>query len=100
DLSVPGIAVETQIIDAVLALKQTMKIPLAVKLSPVFSAFGNLASRVDQAGADALVMFNRFYQPDIDTRTMTAKPTIELSRSGELLLRLRWLAILHGRVRA
>ena len=99
DLSVPGIAVETQIIDAVVALKQTLRIPVAVKLSPFFSAFGNVASRLDQAGADALVMFNRFYQPDIDTRKMTAKPTIELSKSAELMLRLRWLAILHGRLR-
>jgi len=99
DLSVPGIAVETQIIDAVVELKQTLRIPVAVKLSPFFSAFGNVASRLDQAGADALVMFNRFYQPDIDTRKMIAKPTIELSKSAELLLRLRWLAILHGRLR-
>jgi dihydroorotate dehydrogenase (fumarate) len=100
DLAVPGIAVETQIIDAVLELKRTLRIPVAVKLSPFFSAFGNVASQLDQAGADALVMFNRFYQPDIDTRSMAAKPTIELSRSADLLLRLRWLAILHGRVRA
>jgi len=99
DLSVPGIAVETQIIDAVIELKQTLRIPVAVKLSPFFSAFGNVASRLDQAGADALVMFNRFYQPDIDTRKMIAKPTIELSKSAELMLRLRWLAILHGRLR-
>src|SRR6476660_547420 len=99
DLSVPGIAVETQIIDAVVELKQTLRIPVAVKLSPFFSAFGNVASRLDQAGADALVMFNRFYQPDIDTRKMIAKPTIELSKSAELMLRLRWLAILHGRLR-
>jgi dihydroorotate dehydrogenase (fumarate) len=100
DLSVPGVAVETQMVDAVLELKQSLKIPVAIKLSPYFSAFGNVASRLDQAGADALVMFNRFYQPDIDTRSMSAKPTIELSRSAELLLRLRWLAILNGRVRA
>lgn len=99
DLTVPGIAVESQIVDAVLELKQTLKIPVAVKLSPFFSAFGNVASQLDHAGADALVLFNRFYQPDIDTRAMTAKPTIELSRNDELLLRLRWLAILHGRVR-
>jgi dihydroorotate dehydrogenase (fumarate) len=99
DLSVPGVAVETQIIDAVVALKQTLRIPVAVKLSPFFAAFGNVASRLDQAGADALVMFNRFYQPDIDTRRLIAKPTIELSKNAELLLRLRWLAILHGRLR-
>ena len=100
DLAMPGIAVETQIRDIVLDLKRTLKIPVAVKLSPFFTAFANLAHELDKAGADGLVIFNRFYQPDIDFRTMTVAPNLELSRSGELLLRLRWLAILHGRVRA
>lgn len=95
----PGTAVEAQILDAVVDLKRDLRIPVAVKLSPFFSAFGNMATRLDEAGADALVLFNRFYQPDIDTRTMTATPTLELSRRSELLLRLRWIAILHGRVR-
>ncbi len=99
DITVPATAVETQILGAVTDLKRDLRIPVAVKLSPFFTAFGNMASRLDQAGADALVMFNRFYQPDIDTRTMTASPTLELSRRSELLLRLRWIAILHGRVR-
>ena len=100
DLSVPGIAVETQIRDAVLELKRRLRIPVAVKLSPFFSAFGNFARQLDEAGADGLVIFNRFYQPDIDVRRMTAESNLELSRSSELLLRLRWLAILHGRIRA
>ena len=99
DMRVPGTAVEAQILDAVVDLKRDLRIPVAVKLSPFFSAFGNMATRLDEAGADALVLFNRFYQPDIDTRTMTATPTLELSRRSELLLRLRWIAILHGRVR-
>ncbi len=100
DFSVSGIAVEGDIIQAVRDLKAALRIPVAVKLSPFFTAFGNMASRLDEAGVDGLVIFNRFYQPDIDTRTMTARPTLELSRNSELLLRLRWLAILHGRVRA
>jgi dihydroorotate dehydrogenase (fumarate) len=93
-------AVETEIVQAVADVKRSVKIPVAVKLAPFFTAFGNVARRLDEAGADGLVLFNRFYQPDIDSRTMTAMPTLELSRSAELLLRLRWLAILHGRVRA
>jgi dihydroorotate dehydrogenase (fumarate) len=70
-----------------------------VKLSPFFAAFGNLARQLDKAGADALVIFNRFYQPDIDIDAVKAVPHVDLSTSTELLLRLRWTAILHGRVR-
>ena len=68
-----------------------------MKLSPFFAAFANVAQQFDPAGADGLVMFNRFYQPNIDITTMAPSP--ELSTSAELLLRLRWLAILYGRVR-
>ena len=100
DLDVAGLAVEHQIVDIVKELKGTLKIPVAVKLSPFFASFGNLARQLDLAGADGLVMFNRFYQPDIDIKTMRASPQIELSSSAELLVRLRWLAILHGRVRS
>jgi dihydroorotate dehydrogenase (fumarate) len=71
-----------------------------VKLSPFFTAIGNVAHRLDQAGADGLVLFNRFYQPDIDIKTMSVSPQAELSSSAELRLRLRWMAILHGRVKA
>ena len=99
DLNVPSMAVEHQIVEIVKELKRTLKIPIAVKLSPFFAAFGNLAHQLDLAGADGLVMFNRFYQPDIDIKTMRPSPQVELSTSAELLLRLRWLAILHGRVR-
>ena len=99
DLNVAGVAVEHQIVDIMKELKGTLKIPVAVKLSPFFASFGNLARQLDLAGADGLVMFNRFYQPDIDIKTMRPSPQIELSTSAELLLRLRWLAILHGRVR-
>lgn len=99
DLAMPSIAVETEIATAVATLKRDLRIPVAVKLSPFFTAFGNMARRLDEAGADGLVLFNRFYQPDIDSRTMVSRPTLELSRHPELLLRLRWLAILNGRIR-
>ena len=99
DLDIPGTAVESQLVSTVKELKKSLTIPLAVKLSPFFAAFGNVARQLDRAGADGLVMFNRFYQPDIDIRTMRVSPQAELSTSAELLLRLRWLAILHGRVR-
>jgi dihydroorotate dehydrogenase (fumarate) len=98
EFATPAIAVETQLADVVKELKRRLKIPLAVKLSPFFTAFGNLARRLDAAGADGLVLFNRFYQPDIDICTMTESPQAELSTNAELRLRLRWLAILYGRV--
>src|SRR5262249_41090699 len=79
-------------------LKHELKIPIAVKLSPFYTAFGNLAREIDRAGATGLVIFNRFLQPDIDIRRMTALPHLELSDSSELLLRLRWLAILRGQL--
>ncbi len=75
-------------------------IPVAAKLSPFFTAFGNLADELEHAGVDGLVLFNRFYQPDIDIDTLATVPNVALSTSAELLLRLRWLAILHGRVHA
>ncbi len=99
DLDVPSIHVEAQLVGVVQELKRLLKIPVAVKLAPFFTAFGNVARRLDEAGADGLILFNRFYQPDIDIRTLKASPQAELSTSAELLLRLRWLAILHGRVR-
>ena len=99
DLNVSSLAIEHQLIEIVRELKRTLKIPIAVKLSPFFAAFGNIARQLDLAGADGLVLFNRFYQPDIDIRTIKPSPHLELSTSAELLLRLRWLAILYGRVR-
>ncbi|MBZ5557981.1 MAG: dihydroorotate dehydrogenase-like protein [Acidobacteriia bacterium] len=92
-------AIEFQIRNVVVELKQSLKIPIAVKLGPFFTAFGHLASQLDQAHTDGLVLFNRFYQPDIDIREMKATPHLELSTSAELLLRLRWMALLHSRVR-
>jgi dihydroorotate dehydrogenase (fumarate) len=98
-LGVPGAAIERRLTDIVRDLKRLLRIPIAVKLSPFFSAFANMARQLDEAGADGLVLFNRFYQPDINIRSMQAVPTLDLSTSAELRLRLRWLAILHGRVR-
>jgi dihydroorotate dehydrogenase (fumarate) len=99
DLSASGAAVENQLTDVVKNLRYLIKIPIAVKLSPFFTALAHTAGQLDRAGADGLVLFNRFYQPDIDIRTMRASPRLELSTSAELLLRLRWIAILHGRIR-
>jgi dihydroorotate dehydrogenase (fumarate) len=100
DLDVPAAAIETQLATIVRDLKSLLRIPIAVKLTPFFTAFGNVAQQLDRAGADGLVLFNRFYQPDIDVPTMTTTPDVELSSSAELRLRLRWTAILHDRVRA
>ena len=99
DLSVPSAHIESQLVAIVEEVKRLVKIPVAVKLSPFFTAIGNVARRLESAGADGLVLFNRFYQPDIDIRTMRASPQVELSTSAELLLRLRWVAILHGRIK-
>jgi len=99
EVSVPAAAIESRLVSVVRELKRLLKIPLAVKLSPFFTAFANMAHQLDNAGADGLVLFNRFYQPDIDIKTMSVVSQTELSTSAELLLRLRWIAILHGRVR-
>jgi dihydroorotate dehydrogenase (fumarate) len=99
DLAVPAAAVEMQLAKVVRNLKYLLRIPVAVKLTPFFTAFGNVASQLAAAGADGLVLFNRFYQPDIDIRTMTMTPEVQLSKSAELRLRLHWAAILYDRVR-
>lgn len=98
-LTASAAAIEAQSAAIVAALKRTIRIPIAVKISPFFTAFGDMARQLDAAGADALVLFNRFYQPDIDIKTMTATTHVDLSTSSDLLLRLRWLAILYGRIR-
>lgn len=95
-----GFTLETRLLDIVKAIRLTVQIPIAVKLSPFFSSFAHLAVQLDQAGAGGLVLFNRFYQPDIDPDALSAVPRLHLSHPDELLLRLRWLAILSGRVKA
>ncbi|HYN20194.1 MAG TPA: dihydroorotate dehydrogenase-like protein [Thermoanaerobaculia bacterium] len=82
------------------SVKSGLRIPVAVKLSPYYTALAHFAQRLDEHGVDALVLFNRFYQPDFDLDTLEVKPTLRLSDTSELLLRLRWLAILHGRLHA
>jgi dihydroorotate dehydrogenase (fumarate) len=80
------------------AVKNSISIPVAVKLSPFYTSLAYFARRLAERGADGLVIFNRFYQPDIDVETLEVAPTLRLSDSSELLLRLRWLAILSGRI--
>jgi dihydroorotate dehydrogenase (fumarate) len=92
-------AVEERYVQVQTAVQLEVRIPVATKLSPFFSAPLHMAQRLDQAGADALVLFNRFYQPDIDIDALDVIPRVELSSSWELLLRLRWLAAAFGRVR-
>jgi dihydroorotate dehydrogenase (fumarate) len=94
-----GSAVEDGLRQLVRDLKRTLKIPVAVKLSPYFTSFANVARKLEQSGADGLVLFNRFLQPDIDIRHLAVWPRLDLSTSAELLVRLRWLAILSGQVR-
>src|SRR5215831_19001852 len=92
--------VERRTIETAAAVKASVSIPVAVKLSPFYSAFASFARRLDETGVDGLVIFNRFYQPDIDVESLDVVPRVRLSESGDLLLRLRWLAILSGRLRA
>ena len=100
DLDATGDELEQRYIDILKAVKSTVSIPVALKLSPFFSAMGNMAKRLDEAGADALVLFNRFYQPDIDIQDLEVKPSLGLSSAGEIRLPLLWIAILHGKLNA
>jgi dihydroorotate dehydrogenase (fumarate) len=92
--------VERRVIDIAAVLKESMTIPLAVKLSPFYSALPHLAAQLDRIGADGLVLFNRFYQADIDPVRREPIPELHYSDSSELLMRLRWIAILAGQVKA
>ncbi len=91
--------VEKRTLDIVRAVKSEVKIPVAVKLSPFFSALAHFAVELEAAGADGLVLFNRFFQPDINVEELLAEPSLQLSGPSDLLLRLRWLAVLHGHVK-
>ncbi|HUA66613.1 MAG TPA: dihydroorotate dehydrogenase-like protein [Alphaproteobacteria bacterium] len=92
--------IERSYLDIVKAVKSEVTIPVAVKLSPFFTNFSNMARRLDEAGADGLVLFNRFYQPDIDLESLDVKPHILLSTPMAMRLPLRWIAILRGKVRS
>jgi len=98
DPSLDGREVEKRCVDIVAAVRQSVRIPLAVKLGAQFSALGHLAKQLADAGANGLVLFNRFLQPDIDLETVEVRPHLELSTPFESLLPLRWIAILYGRV--
>lgn len=91
---------EQSYIDLVTDIRKKIHIPLAVKLSPYFTSPANLAARLAKAGVNGLVLFNRFYQPDLDTETLEVIPSLALSTSNDLLLPLRWTAMLFGRVQA
>jgi dihydroorotate dehydrogenase (fumarate) len=92
--------VEQTYVDILKAVKSVVRIPVALKLSPYFSNMANMAKRLDQAGADGLVLFNRFYQPDINLEELEVQTNLNLSTSQEMRLPLRWIAILNGRIKA
>jgi dihydroorotate dehydrogenase (fumarate) len=98
DISSTGTMVEQRYIDIVKHVTQSVRIPVAVKLNPYFSATGNMARRLYEAGASALVLFNRFYQPDLDIYQLKVLPNLDFSHAGEIRLPLLWLALLHGRL--
>jgi dihydroorotate dehydrogenase (fumarate) len=98
DPRVGAAELEARYLELVGAVRAAVAVPLAVKLSPFFTALANMAVRIVEAGADGLVLFNRFYQPDLDLDTLDVVPRLVLSSSEELRLPLRWIAILRGQV--
>jgi dihydroorotate dehydrogenase (fumarate) len=100
DMNVTGLEVEQRYVDIVHAVKSSVHIPVAVKLSPFFSNMAHMAKWLVEAGADGLVMFNRFYQPDIDLTELEVRPNVLLSTPQALRLPLTWIGILYGRIRA
>jgi dihydroorotate dehydrogenase (fumarate) len=95
-----GSDIENIYIDTLKAVKQNVKIPVAIKLSPYFSSLSNMAKKLDDAGADALVLFNRFYQPDFNLENLEVEPQLMLSTNWEMRLPLRWISILRGNIKA
>jgi dihydroorotate dehydrogenase (fumarate) len=100
DVRASAADVEKVYLDIVRAVKKEVTIPVAVKLSPFFTNFANMAAQLADAGADGLVLFNRFYQPDIDVETLEIKPNLLLSTPMAMRLPLRWIALLYGQTRA
>ena len=98
DVSMSSSAVEHRYLNIIDAIKHNVKIPVAVKLNTYFSAMGNMSTRMQQAGANALVLFNRFYQPDFDIEKLTIKNDLQYSESSEIRLPLLWIAMLYGKV--
>ena len=93
-----GSEIEERALAIVQSVRRAVRLPIAVKLSPFYTSLANFALRLQSAGADGVVLFNRFFEPDIDIEALEMRPHMELSTSGELLLRLRWLALLSGQV--
>ena len=100
DENLTSAQVEQTYLDILKAVKSAVTIPVAVKLSPFFTNFANMARRLDEAGANGLVLFNRFYQPDIDLESLEVKPNILLSTPMAMRVPLRWIALLYGKLRA
>ena len=100
DPSLSGAKVEDNYLEIFQSVKSTVKIPVAVKLSPFFSSIANMVKRLDDAGADGIVLFNRFYQPDIDLENLEVSPNLILSPPHDIRLPLRWIAILYGQIKA
>ena len=98
DPHLPGSVVEDMYVELLRELRRQIRLPIAVKLSPFFSALPHMARRLVSAGAQGLVLFNRFYQPDIDVENLRAEPSLDLSTSAELRLPLRWVALMYDRV--
>ncbi len=100
DPSLSAVDIENLYLENLKRVKDTVNIPVAMKLSPYFSSMANMAKRLDEAGTDGLVLFNRFYQPDINPDELEVKPGVVLSTSNDLRLPLRWIAILYGKINA
>jgi dihydroorotate dehydrogenase (fumarate) len=100
NLDLTAAEVEEIYLNVLRDVKTSVNIPVAIKLGPFFSAMGNMARRLSEGGADGLVLFNRFYQPDLDLENLDVVPNLVLSNSNELRLPLRWIAILFGRIEA
>lgn len=98
NIEISGVEIERLYLEILSAVRQVVTIPVAVKLSPFFSSLANMANRLADHGADGLVLFNRFYQPDFDLETLEVAPRLVLSNSDDLRLPLRWVAILYGRM--
>lgn len=94
-----GDAVERRLVDVIASVKAAVTIPVAVKLSPFYSSLANFVRQIESQGVEGLLLFNRFYQPDLDVENLEVQRLVNLSDSSELLLRLRWIAILYGQVR-
>ena len=98
DINMTSVEVEQRYVEIVRMIRKTISIPIAVKLNPYFSSIGNVSQQLQKAGADALVLFNRFYQPDFDIEELAVLPNLDLSVRSEIRLPLLWIAVLFGRV--